>query len=47
VYFNVYFNVDFKTFSKFNKNCICWCVNYIDIRMHGVTMINLLRELLM
>jgi len=33
----VYFNVNFKNSSKFNKQCICWCVNYIDFRMHGAT----------
>ena len=23
--------------QKVNKQCLCWCVNYIDFRMHGAT----------
>ena len=23
-----------------NKACICWCMNFIDIKMHGTTIKN-------
>jgi len=29
------FNVDFKTFSSTIKECICWCMSFIEIKMHG------------
>jgi len=25
----VIFNVNFKTLSSVNKECICWCMNFI------------------
>ena len=24
-------------FTKFNKECKCWYMNFIDIKMHGTT----------
>jgi len=24
-----------KNFEKFNKECICLCMNFIDTKMHG------------
>ena len=27
-------------FVKFNKECICWCMNFIDIKKHGSTIKN-------
>ena len=29
------FNVNFKTFVDFIKERICWCVNFIDIKIQG------------
>ena len=29
------FNVNFKTFAKFNKECIRLCMDFIGIKMHG------------
>ena len=31
----VSFNVNFKTLVMFNKKCICWYMNFIDIKMQG------------
>jgi len=36
----VIFNVNFKTFSILIYECICWCMNFIDIKMHGTMIKN-------
>jgi len=28
---DVVFNVNFKNVMKFNKECFCWCMDFIEI----------------
>jgi len=33
----VIFECKFQNSIKFNKECICWCMDFIDIKMLGKT----------
>ena len=33
----MYFNVNLKLLTKLINSCFCWCVNYVDFKMHGAT----------